>query len=443
MTDLTTATATELSRLYRSGTASPVAVAQQVLDKITRVDPVLNAFCFTDPESTLAQAQASEQRWRQGQPLSAMDGVPFAVKDLILTRGCPTLQGSRAIDPDQSWSEDAPVVANLRSSGAVLVGKTTTSEFGVKMTTDSLLHGITRNPWNTMYSPGGSSGGSAVAVAASMVPIALGTDYFGSVTNPAAFCGIVGFKPTYGTIPHNSTSLFEFNRIGVFARSVKDTSTVFDIKQCDIDLSQIKIAYCTDLGFGMPVDPEIVEKVEQVATVLQKLGAKVQCISKVSENPTKVIQQMFAHDLLKQWSKLSKKQQKNTGKLYQFYVYNALILPDTSTVDDLKVQQIKLKNSMTEFMKSFDLILSASTAITADVLLADNTSFTFDGNLIPFGYLYNLSHQPAVSMPVGLNTNCMPIGIQLGGAVGRDDLVLAVASVIEQQFSMPACPVIP
>ena len=173
MTDFTKCTATELADLYRTGSASPVTVAEQVLAKIERLNPVLNAFCFTDPATTLAQAGASEHRWQQAQQLSNLDGVPVAIKDLLLTRGWPTLRGSLAIDPDQPWPEDAPVIAGLRASGAVLVGKTTTSEFGSKSTTDSLLNGITRNPWNTKYSSGGSSGGSAVAVSAGIVPVAL------------------------------------------------------------------------------------------------------------------------------------------------------------------------------------------------------------------------------------------------------------------------------
>ena len=169
MTDLTQATASELSSLYQSGAASPVTVAEQVLAKIERLNPTLNAFCFTDPNTTIAQAQSSERRWHQGQPLSELDGVPIAIKDSILTQGWPTRHASFAVDPDQSWLEDAPAVARLREAGAVFVGKTTMSEFGsTDYHSDSLLYGPVHNPWNLSHTPGGSSGGSAVAVAAGM-----------------------------------------------------------------------------------------------------------------------------------------------------------------------------------------------------------------------------------------------------------------------------------
>jgi aspartyl-tRNA(Asn)/glutamyl-tRNA(Gln) amidotransferase subunit A len=199
MTDLTQATATELSGLYQSGAASPVTVAEQTLAKIKRTNPVLNAFCFTDPETTLKQAQDSERRWQNGQPLSRLDGVPVAVKDSMLTQGWPTLHGSLAIDPNQPWTEDAPAVARLREAGAVFVGKTTVPEFAWGTTsTISRAHGITVNPWNVKCSPGGSSGGSAVAVASRLVPVTIGTDIGGSITVPGSFCGVFGYKPSVG-----------------------------------------------------------------------------------------------------------------------------------------------------------------------------------------------------------------------------------------------------
>jgi aspartyl-tRNA(Asn)/glutamyl-tRNA(Gln) amidotransferase subunit A len=149
MTDLTQATAAELCSLYQAGAASPVTVAEQVLAKIEQLNPILNAFCFTDPDTTITQAQASEQRWRQGQPLSALDGVPVAVKDSILTQGWPTRHASLAVDLNQPWLEDAPVVARLREAGAVFVGKTTMPEFslGTKSRVYQ-IYGVNAKPWN-------------------------------------------------------------------------------------------------------------------------------------------------------------------------------------------------------------------------------------------------------------------------------------------------------
>ncbi len=148
-----------------------------------------------------AGARASEARWVKDAPLSPLDGVPVAVKDLLLTRGWPTLRGSRTIDPNQPWNDDAPVSRGLREAGAVLLGKATTPDHGWKGVTDSPLTGITRNPWNLEKTPGGSSGGSSAALAARLAPLALGTDGGGSIRIPASFTGVFGLKPNFGRVP--------------------------------------------------------------------------------------------------------------------------------------------------------------------------------------------------------------------------------------------------
>ena len=441
MTDFTRCTATELADLYRAGSASPVTVVEQVLAKIERLNPVLNAFCFTDPATTLSQAQASERRWQQAQPLSELDGVPVAIKDLLLTKGWPTLKGSLAIDPDQPWLEDAPVVTGLRAAGAVLVGKTTTSEFGSKIATDSLLNGITRNPWNPKYSSGGSSGGSAVAVSSGMVPIAVGTDYAGSVRTPAAFCGTVGFKPTYGRIPANNTSLFECSSVGPLARSVDDAALFLNIKLAPLDISRLRIAYCPDLGFAKNINHEIVDTVQQVAQALAHAGAQVTWVDKVTDDPLRVIALMYITDTHQQWNTFSQSQQQLIGPTYQWLAAGGSKL--TESVDQIKLQQFQLKQHMQLFMESYDIILSPTTAVTADKLLADDIEFDpskHNMDHAPFGYLFNLTHQPAVTVPVGINQLGMPISVQIAGKVGDDALVLGVAKLIESMWPMPHSP---
>ena len=441
MTDFTKCTATELADLYRTGSASPVTVAEQVLAKIARLNPVLNAFCFTDPATTLAQAQASERRWQQGQQLSNLDGVPVAIKDLLLTQGWPTLRGSRAIDPDQPWLEDAPVVAALRAAGAVLAGKTTTSEFGSKITTDSLLNGITRNPWNPKYSSGGSSGGSAVAVSSGMVPIAVGTDYIGSIRTPAAFCGAVGFKPTHGLVPNNNASLFECSCVGPLARSVDDVALFLNIKLEQLDASRLRIAYCPDLGFAKNINQEIVGAVEQVARLLQQAGAQVNTVDKITDDPEKIITMMYFTDTYQQWNSLTESQKQLTGPMYQFWA--SLSAGVSESVDQIKLQQFQLKNHMQSFMASYDIILSPGTAVAANEFLADDTVFDpYKNNTdcVPFSYLFNLSQQPAVTVPIGVNQLGMPISVQLVGAVGADALVLSVAKLVQSMLPMPHPP---
>ena len=227
-------TASQLLAMYRSAQVSPVDVTRAVLQRIDQVNGKLNAFCLVDAAQAMESAKASEQRWQahrqQGAAIGALDGIPVSIKDLILTRGWPTLRGSRTVDPSQPWEVDAPVTARLRESGAVLLGKTTTPELGCKGETNSPLHGITRNPWNLSRTPGGSSGGAAAAVAAGMGPLAVGTDGAGSVRIPAAFCGNVGIKPSFGRVPAYPLSPFgTVAHLGPHTMSVTDAALMMNV----------------------------------------------------------------------------------------------------------------------------------------------------------------------------------------------------------------------
>ena len=228
-TDLADCTATELLTLYRTAQASPVEATQAALARITRHNPVLRAFVHVAADEALASARASEARWQQGQPIGPLDGVPTSIKDLILTRGMPTLRGSHTVDAAQTWDTDAPVTARLREAGAVLLGKTATPEFGCKGETNSPRSGITRNPWDASKTPGGSSGGTAAAVAAGMGPISVGTDGAGSVRIPAAFCGNFGLKPSFGRVPAYPLSPFgSVAHLGPHTMSVADAALVMN-----------------------------------------------------------------------------------------------------------------------------------------------------------------------------------------------------------------------
>ena len=434
MTDFTQATVTELARLYQSGTVSPVTVAEQVLAKIQKLNPTLNAFCFVDPDTTMQQAQASEHRWQKSQPLSAVDGVPVAVKDLLLVRGWPTLKGSLAVDADQPWLEDSPAVSSLRDAGTVFVGKTTTSEFGSKISTDSLLNGPTHNPWNINYTPGGSSGGSAVAVSSSMVPCALGTDYTGSVIVPAAFCGVVGFKPTYERLLN--TSLFECSHVGCFTRSISDQALLSNIKLANLDISKLRVAYCTDLGFKKNVNSEIAQAAEQVVQRLAQAGADVSEVSHIVDDPVHVASEMFLAEMYQQWNWLDQSQQQLTDCVFQEWAHRGLQISQRH-MTRLKLHQLQLKKQMHSFMQSYDVIVCASATVTADAF--DPTALATDMLL---SYLFNLTHQPCVTVPVGVNQHGMPIGVLIAGATGADAKVLETAHAVESMFPMPICPVI-
>ena len=227
--DLLTLSAAELLRLYRAKRASPVEVTRAVLQRIDGLNPVLNAFCFVAPDA-LEVATTSEARWMTGAPRGALDGVPVSIKDLLLTRGWPTLRGSKTVDPKGPWNDDAPVVARLREADAVIVGKTTTPEFGWKGVTDNPLTGITRNPWNPAKTPGGSSGGAAAAIAAGMGPLTLGTDGGGSIRIPCAFTGVFGLKPSFGRVPAWPLSPFgTVAHVGPMTRSVHDAALMLNV----------------------------------------------------------------------------------------------------------------------------------------------------------------------------------------------------------------------
>ena len=229
MTDLCALSATGLLELFRKHELSPVEVTSAVLQRIEKLNPVLNAFNLVSKDAG-ADAKASEARWLRGEPKGLLDGVPVSIKDLLLTKGWPTLRGSKTIDPKGPWNDDAPAVARLREHGAVLLGKTTTPEFGWKGVTDSPLTGITRNPWNPKKTPGGSSGGAAAALASGMGPLAVGTDGGGSIRIPCSFTGLFGIKPSFGRVPAWPPSPFgAVAHVGPMTRSVTDAALMLNV----------------------------------------------------------------------------------------------------------------------------------------------------------------------------------------------------------------------
>src|SRR4051812_31777363 len=222
--------AEDLLEQYRRHALSPVEVARTVLARAERSQSVLNAFCVLDPEAALASAKASEARWQRNAPQGLLDGVPVSVKDIVLTKGWPTRRGSLTIPADQPWLEDGPCVARLRENGAVLFGKTTTPEFAVGPITRSPLTGVTRNPWNTAMTPGGSSGGAGAGIASGIAPLAVGTDAGGSIRIPSSFCGVFGHKPSGGRVPaYPPTPYATFASFGPMTRTVTDAALMLSV----------------------------------------------------------------------------------------------------------------------------------------------------------------------------------------------------------------------
>ena len=293
--DLCYLPATEMARRIRGHALSPVDLVENALARIAEVNPALNCFCFVYPEEARAKAKEADAAVRQGRPLSPLHGVPFAIKDLTPTKGKRTTLGSYAFE---NWvpDEDAPIVEALTKAGGIMVGKTTTPEFAYSSFTESPLWGITRNPWDSARTPGGSSGGSGAAVASGCVPLAEGSDMGGSVRIPASFCGIVGLKPSFGRIPFTILpSMFDsLSHFGPLARTIDDAALFLDITQGpdERDIQSLKprinfphptpgsvrgwrLALSVDLGF-LYVDPEVEAAVRYAATTLAEQGAVIE-----------------------------------------------------------------------------------------------------------------------------------------------------------------------
>src|SRR5258707_5877762 len=288
--------ATELLDAYRRKALSPVEATKAALARLERLEPKLNAFVLVDAEGALAAARESEARWVKGMPKGLVDGVPTTIKDIVLTKGWPTLRGSLLSKRDQASDEDAPAVARLRGHGAVFLGKTTTPEFGWKALGDSPLTGITRHPSNLGHTPGGSSAGAASATAVGMGALAIGTDGAGSIRIPSSFTGLFGIKPTFGRVPAYPPSAFGLvSHVGPMTRTVEDGALMLSVLAgadwrdsyalpadgrdyrhgIDGGVKGLTIGFSPDLGYAT-VDPEVARAVAAAVQVFAELGATVE-----------------------------------------------------------------------------------------------------------------------------------------------------------------------
>ncbi len=452
-TDLADCSATDLLWLYRSGAASPVEATQAVLMRIERFNPAVNAFCHLAPDAALAAARASEGRWTRGEPCGALDGVPMAIKDLILVAGMPTLRGSRTIDPAGPWDVDAPVTARMREAGAVILGKTTTPEFGCKGETNSPLTGITRNPWNVEHTSGGSSGGTAAAVACGMGPLAIGTDGAGSVRIPAAFCGNFGLKPSFGRVPAYPLSPFgSVAHLGPHTMSVADAALAMNVMKqpdardwtslpaddsdytrgLDDGIRGLRIAFSPALGHA-DVHPEIAAAVAVAVEELASLGAHVESVDPGFEDPLDITTGLWFLGAWTVWSGLTPAQQAVVDPDFRA---EAMLGEKLSALDvqRLHLRRGALGSHMRQFMERFDLVVTPTVAVPAFVARPAGHSPMDPAAMLgwtPFSYPFNLTQQPACTIPCGLTSDGLPIGLQIVGPMFGDALVLRAARAYE------------
>ncbi|MCC5642968.1 amidase [Nostoc sp. CHAB 5824] len=465
MSEITNLSASQLLSLYRDRQLSPVAVTKAALERINTYNSSVNAFAIVDEQTALAEAQASEVRWLNGNPRGLVDGIPFTVKDLLLTKGLPTRRGSKAIIVNQPWEEDAPAVACLREQGAVLLGKTTTSEFGWKGVTDSPLTGITRNPWNTDLTPGGSSGGAAVAAALGMGILHLGTDGGGSSRTPAALTGVFGFKPTFGRVAgYPSAHTGSLFHVGVLVRTVTDAAVTLnaiahpdvrdwyalpDDKQdytSDLDkgVAGLRIAYSPNFGYA-EVDSEVAALVKAAVDVFANLGAIVEEVDPGFANPRPIFQTLWQAGAAKLLRGFSPEQQAVIEEGLQAIAKEGdrLTLTEYFNAQDAREA---LGWQMQRFHQNYDLLLTPTLPIAAFPVGQNRPQSSIEHqhrDWTPFTYPFNLTQQPAASLPCGFTKNGLPVGIQIAAAKYKDLLVLQAAKAYESvsPFIMPLTPI--
>ncbi len=459
--DLALISAVDLLQAYRSKRLSPVEAAQAALDRIRRLNGQLNAFCLVDEEAALSAARASQARWSKGATLGRLDGVPATVKDLVIARGWPTLRGSKTIARDQPWEEDAPAVARLREQGAVLLGKTTTPEFGWKGVTDSPLTGITRNPWNPERTPGGSSGGAAVAAATGMGALHIGTDGGGSIRIPASFTGIFGFKPSYGRVPAYPLSPFgTVAHVGPMTRTVADAALMLTaisgpdprdwyalppdgrdyLDGLEDGVAGLRIAFSPTLG-GTRIEPAVAEPVAKAAQVFADLGAVVETADPGLADSAETFRRHWfagAANLLRAVTPEQRRQMDRGLVDIAEQGARITLLDYLAAVKEREV----MGQAMNRFHLQWDLLLTPAMPLTA-FEVGREVPLTAEGqrwlDWSPFTYPFNLTRQPAASVPCGFTRAGLPVGLQIVGPLYADALVLRAARAFEaaRPFSMP------
>lgn len=453
--DLCLATGTELTGAYARGVVSPVDATRACLGRSEAINPVLNAFAVIDHQGALAAAIKSEARWAAGQALSPIDGVPVTIKDIVHCHGLNVRYGSQTTT-DVSALPDSPVVERMRAAGAVILGLTATPEFGWKAVTDSARHGVTRNPWNPEMTPGGSSGGAAVAAAMGAGVLHLGTDGGGSIRIPASFCGIVGLKPSFGRVPAYPASAFgTVAHIGPMARTVSDLALMLNaMSGRDLrDWTQgpaatppvilrplrwagVRIGHWARPPVGK-VDPEVDALIRAALSELERAGAIVELLDLPDQDD---LPEMFRrHWFVGAANRFDAVAEADRHLLDPGFVATAERGLSYSAVARMQAEVARTRYGaqMDQLLARFDFILSPTVAIppfAAGCDVPPGSGFESWIDWAGFSYPINLGQQPACSVPCGLTRGGLPAGLQIIGPRGADEAVLSAALTYEQMF---------
>ncbi|MDQ2681957.1 MAG: amidase [Chloroflexota bacterium] len=446
--------ARDLIEGYRAREFSPVEVTDALLNRIDRINPAINA--FTDITADLARdaARASEKRW-QNEEAHALDGVPLTIKDIAFTAGVRTARGSR-IYADSVPDFNSPFVDRVLNAGAIMLGKTTTPEFGWKGETTSPVSGTTRNPWNLDRTPGGSSGGASACVAAGLGPIAHGTDGAGSIRIPAGFAGVFGIKPTIGLVPvYPASAVGDLAHHGPLSWTVADAALTLDVTAGhdprdrfswtpdgsylaalnNLDLAGLRIAWSKDLGYAA-VENEVATVTAEAARVFADLGCEIVEAHPDLPDPWPIEHVIWstamaasrAHDLD------AVREIMDPGLVRVIEEGQRFTGPEAAKA---RIDQGLYAAAWSDFMGDYDLLLTPTLPCTAFPVGQDQpgsvagveTSYL---SWTAFTYPFNLTGQPAATVPCGFGADGLPIGLQIVGRLRDDALVLRAAAAFEQ-----------
>jgi Asp-tRNA(Asn)/Glu-tRNA(Gln) amidotransferase A subunit family amidase len=450
MADLHQLGAAELAALYRRREASPVEVVRAVIAHIERCEPKLQALYAYDPEAALDAARASQARWTDGQPLSAIDGVPGTLKENIATRGTPVPVGTAASMLAPA-SEDAPPAARWREAGAVLLAKTTMPDYGMLSSGLSSFHPLTRNPWDLSKNPGGSSAGAGAAAAAGYGPLHVGTDIGGSIRLPAGWCGVFGLKPSLGRIPIKPP--FAGRVAGPMTRTVEDAALLMaelskpdwrdamslpyqaiEWTRLQRDVKDLRFGLQMDAGWGLSVLPEVRAAVEAAAQAFERAGAIVEPMPAFSTRA--MIDGMDRFWRMRSWLDISALPPERRDKVLPYirqWVASGSGLSATEVFHGYS-QMAALRDAAVAACQPYDFVLSPVSPVPS---YAAEWASPLNDPQRPFEHIaftlpYNMSEQPAASINCGYTASGLPIGLQIIGHRHDDLGVLQVSRAYEQ-----------
>jgi aspartyl-tRNA(Asn)/glutamyl-tRNA(Gln) amidotransferase subunit A len=454
---------------FADGTLSPVEVAATLIDAAEQDPHRVSPFVLLDRKAALAAAQASEARWRHGAALGPLDGVPVSIKDMTNVAGWPTRRGSHATAGEPVAAQDAPAVRLLREGGAVLFGKTTTTEYGWAVISESPQGGITRNPHALAHTAGGSSSGAAAQVAMGWGPLALGSDAGGSVRVPASYCGLVALKPTFSMIPQPAQSAFsEVAHLGPIVRSVDDCriamqvlgqpdaldpASLFARHRAVLPERPLRIGYCARFGGQAMLDGEIAQAFDAFVTQLKEQGHALQEVPMDWLDAADEAWNLWAsrlHESFLTWSDAQR-------ALLDPRLQRAVQLGGALDSSQLARSRMRLREIATRLAALFtgiDFLLTPTSAVAAPPLgrLAPEAHPQAErieqvtGNwfaLSPYTYPFNTTQQPAISLPLGKTRLGLPFGLQVVGQKYRDDALLDFAARLEALLQAGQGPCLP